>query len=455
VLSGEFDLADAPGFEKTGQQAIKGKVGDVVRMPSTILSRQTNMMYVLSYYGELNAQAARVALTEGLEGQELAARQEYLVQHPTTEMTKAANDTAMHNTFQRDLGKFGKSVQRAIQSDPSGLLKYIAPFVKTPINIAKEGAYYSPYGLLKGTLKGDLDLQARGAVGSALAAGVAYLALNGHITGGGPVNPAKRATLEATGWQPYSVKIGDKYISYRRLEPVGLTLALVADAVHSMTHGDAEVVSQSKADNAVSHVARSLQDVAFLPTLTNLTEAITNPGARAKGFIARQAASFIPALVKDIAQATDRTVRRPTGVTQTLESRLPGLTQNVPAAIDIAGKPVQHPISALGGANPFPFSTAKDDPVVNELARLGISTPLPPTQIKYRGKPTPLTEAERQSFAQAEGQELYRRVAKLIQSGAWQRRSDDQKRKALVELHRMLDESRQARLTKMRSSPTP
>lgn len=455
VLRGEFDLTDMPGlklpdFERTGQQAIKGKVGDVVRIPSTALTRQTNLMYVLNYVGELNAQAARIAIGEGLEGTELAARHEYLVQHPTEAMTEAANDTALHNTFQKELGKFGKSVQKTIQADPTGVLRYEIPFLRTPINIAKETAYYSPYGFFKGTLNGDVDMQARGLVGSALAAGIAYLALNGHVTGGGSVDPKKRATLEATGWQPYSVKIGNRYIQYRRLEPVGLSMALVADAVHSMASGDPEVVAQSKADNAVAHIARSLQDVAFLPTLANLSEAIANPGARAKNFVARQVASFVPALVKDVAQTADRTVRRPTGIAQNVEARIPGLTQNVPAVIDVTGKPVQRPISALGGANPFPFTTATNDPVVAELARLGISTPQAPTQIKYRGKPTPLTEAERQQFAEAEGAEIYKRVAKLMQSGAWQRRTDDQRRKALVELHRIMSEARPARLTKMR-----
>jgi len=455
ALTGELDLEDAPGFERTGKQSIKGLPGDIVRLPSRILSAQTNAMYVLSYYGELNSQAARVAISEGLSGPELAARQEYLVEHPTSEMTKAANDTALHNTFQRDLGAFGKKVQGAIQADPTGVLRYLVPFVRTPINVVKEGAYYSPYGLLKGTLKGDVDMQARGAIGSALAAGIAYLALNGSVTGGGPIDIHKRETLEATGWQPYSVKIGNRYVSYRRLEPTGLSFALVADAVHGMTHGDPEVVSQSKADTAVAHIARSLQDVSFLPTLTSLTEALTNPGARAQNFISREVGSLVPALAKDIAQAKDRIVRRPTGIVQTLESRIPGLTQNVPPVIDVAGSPVQRPVSAIGGANPFPFSTATNDPVVSELARLGISTPTPPSQIKWRGKPTQLTDAERQAIAEQEGQELYRRVSKLIQSGAWQRRSDDQKRKALVEFHRMQDEARSARLTKLRKQQQP
>jgi len=126
------------------------------------------------------------------------------------------------------------------------------------------------------------------------------------------------------------------------------------------------------------------------------------------------------------------------------------MTQTASPIVDVTGHTVQRPMSNLGGANPFPVSTEKHDPVVNELSRLGISTPQPPTQLKWKGKTTPLTDAEKQQFAMAEGAEMYKRVGRLMQSGAWSRRTDDQKRKALVELHRIIDESRPARLTRLR-----
>jgi hypothetical protein len=452
VLSGKFDLADMPDFEKSGQRAIKGTAGDIVRFPSTLLSRQTNLMYVLNYMGELNARAARQALSENLSGPELAARQEYLVQHPSVTMTQAANDVALRGTFQSQLGKFGKQLQNAVRSEPTGIAQYLFPFFKTPINLAKTTAEYSPYGLFKGLAKGDVDAQARGLVGSSLAAGIAYLALSGHISGGGPVDFQKRQTLEATGWQPYSVKIGDKYFSYRRLEPVGLAFALVADAVHGIQSGDPEVVATSKADTAVAHIVRNLQDVAFIPTLSNLAEALTSPGARAQSFISREVASIVPALVKDVAQAGDRAIRRPQGIAQTIESRVPGLTQHVPAAIDISGQSVKRPASSVGGMNPFPVTTAKNDPTLNELARLGISTPSAPTTIKLRGKPSPLSQSERQQIAQEEGQRFYQQASRLISSGSWTRKSDDQKRESLAEIRRDIDENRAARLIKIRKA---
>jgi len=463
ILSGEFQLEGSPGFERARTQAIKGPVGDIVRAPSEAMSRMTNLMYAGNYFGEINALAARQALAEGLAGDEFHARQEYLSHHPSQEMQDAAHDLATRNTFQNELTGFAGKIGEALSTKPDAAwlpewaktvspLKFLFPFYKTPVNLFKATiTHATPYELLNGIAKGDTDALARGIVGSSIAASLAALALSGHITGGGPTDYRKEETLRATGWQPYSVKIGDKYYSYRRFEPVGLAAGLVADAVHGAQNGDSEVVAQSKTDSAVKHIMRNLDDFPFMGTLANLLQAIHDPvGGRAQSFINREAGSLVPAGVANVAETVDPTVRRPQTPLQAVESRIPGLTSAAPSIVDATGHLVRRPLNNLGGANPFPFTTAANDPVVNELARLGISTPQAPTQIKWRGKPTQLTDAERQAIAEQEGQELYKRVSKLIQSGAWQRRSDDQKRKALVIFHRMLDDSRSARLTRMR-----
>jgi hypothetical protein len=461
VLTGEFQLEGSPGFEKASTQAIKGKLGSVVRAPSEAMSRMTNLLYLGTFEGELNSLAARQAISEGLSGDSFNARQEYLAHHPTEAMQESAHKLAMTNTFQSQLGPFAEKIGQAIATKPTAKwmpewakgvapLKWLFPFYRTPVNLVKATlTHASPYELLNA--KGDPDALARGVLGSAIAASLAALALSGHITGGGPTDYRKEETKRATGWQPYSVKIGDKYYSYHRFEPVGLAAGMIADTVHGMQHGDSEIVSGSKAETAVKHIARNLDDLAFMGTLANLLQAVHDPvGGRAQSFVNREAGSLIPAGVANVAETLDPTVRRPQNALQAIESRIPGLTSAAPPITDITGSSVKRPLSNLGGANPFPFTTAKHDPVVDELARLDISTPQPPTQIKWRGKPTQLTDPERQQFAQAEGQELYKRMSRLIQSGAWQRRSDDQKRIALVELHRMIDESRPARLTKLR-----
>jgi hypothetical protein len=463
ILSGEFQLEGSPGFERAGQQAIKGRLGSIIRTPSEAMSRMTNLAYAGSYFGELNSLAARQAIGEGLSGDEFNARQEYLAHHPTDAMTESAHRLAMANTFQSELGAFAEKIGQAIGTKPNAAwlpeslksvapLKWLLPFYKTPVNLVKATlTHATPYELLNGIAKGDTDALARGVLGSSISAAIAYLAINGAITGGGPTDFRREETKRSTGWSPYSVKIGDRYFSYRRFEPLGLAMGLIADAVHSNQGGDSEVVAQSKTDTAVKHIMRNLDDLPFMGTLANLLQAVHDPvGGRAQSFLNREAGSLIPAGTANIAETVDPTIRRPATALQAIESRIPGLTSAAPPIIDITGHTVQRPTSNLGGANPFPFTTAKHDPVVDELARLGISTPQPPTQIKWKGKPAPLSDAERQTFAMQEGQELYKRVGRLVQSNGWQKRTDDQKRKTLVEIHRVIDESRPARLTRIR-----
>ena len=456
ILTGSFQLEDAPGFEETGARAWKGTLGKVIRMPSTILSKQTNLMYAMNYFGELNAQAARAAIREGLTGEELAARQEWLAHNPNEAMQHAAHEVALHNTFQQDLGKFGASVSRTVKAAPGHVGEYLFPFTKTPVNLVKASAEFSPYGLFKGIARGDVNQQAAGLVGSAIALAVAYAALNGHITGGGPVAWQKQQTLESTGWQPYSIKIGNKYYSYHRLEPLGLTFGLVADAIHGAKTGDDPEVTQSKADTAVAHIMRNASSLPFLYEMSALLQAIDDPsGRRVDNFVDRQIASFIPTGVADIAAATDRTVRHPSNLAETIESRIPRLTSRVPASIDISGKPLQRPSSALGGANPFPWTTDKSDPVVNELARLGFPNEQPPKTVKRPGTskkvlPWALTPNESQQIQVEDARQLYAWLQKRVTALDWQGKSDDTKRALIQEERQRIVGTRYARVARMR-----
>ena len=453
VLTGKFQLEDAPGFEGGGEQAIKGKLGTIVRTPMRILSRQTNLMYTLNYFGELNAQAARVAIGEDLKGDDLYARQEFLAHNPTPAMTEAAHELALNNTFQEKLAKFGGTVQHSISVEPTGIARFLFPFFRTPINLIKTSFGYSPYGFFKGALTGDIDLQAKGLIGSSIAAGIAKLALDGYVTGGGPIDTKKRQTLEATGWQPYSIKIGEKYYSYHRAEPLGLSLSLVADAVHgAFTHEDPEV-TQSKADNAVSHIARNVSDFPFLMTFSNLSSLTQgDPTTMAQRFIGHLVSGFIPSALGNIAQAQDRTIRRPTTIPEFAESKIPGMTQRVPALIDVTGQPMQRPVSELGGANPFPVSPAANDPAVSELARLSIPKPAPIRQVSAKGHAFAITPDESQELLEREGQELHAVLSRFVAHPNWATLDDPLKVKIIKKVHADITKNRVVDLARMREA---
>jgi hypothetical protein len=460
ILTGEFQLEGSPGFERSGTKAIKGVTGSIIRTPTEAMSRMTNLLYAGNYYGEINALAARQASVEGLNGEAWHARQEWLSHTPTKEMRESAHKLATTNTFQGQLGSVAGGLEKVISTKPTDVAwlpdalksvapgRWLLPFFRTPVNLFKATlSHATPYELLNGIAKGDTDAMARGLVGSSIAVTLGMLALSGHLTGGGPVDYRKAETLRATGWEPYSFKIGNSYVSYRRFEPVGLAASLVADTIHSAMTGDSEVVTQSKADTAIHHILRSVDDFPMLGTVGNLLQSIHDPTSGvARSFVNREAGSLIPSALANIAETGDPTVRRPATATQAIQSRVPGMTQAAPAIVDVSGRTVQRPINNLGGANPFPLTTARHDPIVDELSRLGVSTPQAPKQI---GK-VALTDTEKQKLMQQEGRELYQTLAESINNGSWQQRTDDQKRRAITEFHRQQDRQRAGRLNAMR-----
>ena len=182
ILSGEFKLEGSPGFERTGQQAIKGAPGEVVRTPSETMTRMTDLVYAGNYFGELNALAARQALSEGLTGDSFQARQEYLSHHPTNEMTESAHKLATTNTFANKLSGFAEKIGQAISAKPTAPwlpeslktvspLQFLFPFYRTPVNLLKATlTHATPYELLNGIAKGDTDAMARGVLGSSISA---------------------------------------------------------------------------------------------------------------------------------------------------------------------------------------------------------------------------------------------------------------------------------------------
>ena len=124
------------------------------------------------------------------------------------------------------------------EANKNAFIKFIFPFVKTGANILQmnldhNGLYavLSPAQrktLLSNTPEGALA-RSQVAFGTFSLAFGTMLAANGLITGSAPPDQKERKALFETGWRPYSVKIGDKYISYQGYEPIHTMLGFSAD----------------------------------------------------------------------------------------------------------------------------------------------------------------------------------------------------------------------------------
>jgi hypothetical protein len=204
-----------------------------------LLTASDEFFKVINSTAYRHAEAYRIARTEGLKGEALGKRMSDLIQTHARD-AGAERMEALYRTFQKPLGEFGQEAMRL--RNKSTIAKVIAPFVQTPTNIAKYTLERTPLNLArvltkaaKGELKGaEFSEQiSRPLVGSAISAAVAYYVADGLITGSGPKDQNKRNALRATGWQPYSLKIGNKYYAYDRLEPVGSIVGMTADVAEA------------------------------------------------------------------------------------------------------------------------------------------------------------------------------------------------------------------------------
>ncbi len=129
--------------------------------------------------------------------------------------------------------------------------KFIFPFVRIPANVFKAGVEYSPLGF--STLPGannKTEQASKALMGTAVALGAWSLANSDRLTFGMPTSEKQRDAFTAAGLQPYSVKIGDKWIGYTKFHPIiGFNMALASAFKEAL---DKKTVSDDQLDTVVT-----------------------------------------------------------------------------------------------------------------------------------------------------------------------------------------------------------
>jgi hypothetical protein len=103
------------------------------------------------------------------------------------------------------------------------------------------------------------------------------LAAAGKMTGSGPDDPKERAVWQAQGIQPYSVKIGDSWYSYKRLGVFGLHLGIAAD-MFLVAQKASEKEMSDAAGTFVHAIAKNVIDQSCFKGPSDLLRAVTEKG---------------------------------------------------------------------------------------------------------------------------------------------------------------------------------
>jgi len=360
----------------------------VVRGQSRVLIAGDELMKAIAYRMELNAQAVRKARAEGLTGDALAEAVERFKRDPDPDMVREAVKFGREMTWTEQLGPAGQSLNRFVKSVPG--LRYVAPFRRTPVNIAKFIAKRTPLAFLAGETRAMLQAGgpqrslalARMALGTLTMLTIAELVSEGVITGGGPADPRMRKLKEDTGWQPYSIKIGDTYYSYSRLDPLGGLIGLGADMAEilgQMEDEDAEDLATA----ALLSISKNITSKTYLRGFTELINAISDPERYGENYIRRSLASFVPysSLVRAVERITDPEIRYVDSLMDQYKANIPGFSKDLPPRVNIWGEPVVLEVGWYDLVNPFYHSRAKNAPISEEILKVGAKIGMPAKSI--------------------------------------------------------------------------
>jgi len=399
-------------MEEAQTKAIPGKIGKAIRSPGRALVAEDDFFKALNYSAAKYAQAYRVAVKEGLTGQARSNRIAEIVKSEAGPEHEASIAEMFYRTFNQELGPVGKALQ-SVRSK-SWPIRYIVPFMRTPLNIAKYGFERTPIELLHllykqsraGTaLKGG-ELSAaitKPLVGSMVGAAVVMLASEGKITGGGPSDPNEKRALYETGWQPYSVKVGDNYYSYGRLEPLGTVLGLSADYYETFDEKD-EMTQRDLAGKISFSVTQNFLNKTFLRGISDVVMAVSDPERYGGKWLSGIMGTAVPNVLAEAARATDPYLRTATTVGESFKARIPGLSKELPPVRGVFGQPQEREGGFLRKfASPVQVSRVKGGEVEKELTRLGIAFGKPSKKMRIGDEEVDMTAQEYGEYQEVRG----------------------------------------------------
>ena len=324
------------------------------------------------------------------------------------------------------MGPIASKVSAFTQAAP--LAKLILPFVRTPTNLFKFAIERSPAAPLfrewrkdfaAGGARRDLAV-ARSMVGTGFGMLVYEMAEKGLITGSPPTDGAKARFMRADGWQPYSVKIGDKFYSYLRLDPFATTIGVAADLA-TKRQGMTERQLENDSMLLVASIMKNMGDKTWLSGFSDFTSAVEDPERYGPAFIKRLAGSMtVPTGVAQVARTIDPVARTGDGMGDAIKARVPGLSDDLPAKRDIWGEAITNE----GGVGPDLISpiwqsTAKNDPVNREMQAIGSRMGLPQKDVTIDGDKVRLDARQFSDYQRVAGKRAKAAVGELVKGSGW------------------------------------
>jgi len=366
-----------PGSSKLEESdaAIAGTPGKTIRIPQRLMSA-TDEWFKTVFMAMLTADYATREFDRLVkEGKKAEADRDAYVSAQVSPKSGAyvkAWAETLRWSFQQKPGRMAASIMHWRNDPQFGfLLKFIFPFVKTPANIIATGIRKTPinalpymYNLMKGNYKSGeaMRLGAEQAVGFVLMMSL-YAMMKGddddelnrpRITGNrksSAFSPKGSKESEMQNSPPMSIRVGDKWISYARLEPMATMVSTMVDALTAWDQAKDGKYADIPATLFAS-IRGNLADKTFLQGVGNLVSIVEGDEFAMQKAVTSTLAGFNPNLIRSTARAFDPYIRdmknrdKGTGYVKTVAERfgqtvMPAEANAPIPKLDKAGQPIE------------------------------------------------------------------------------------------------------------------
>ena len=288
--------------------------------------------------------------------------------------TKVAKESAEYRLFRQSFDPSGKLGQNKVlqiwdkwnsavanlRRAPGG--KWICPFLVTPTNILKMGVEYSPLGIT--TVKGarePMQQLAKTMIGTGVFMGAYSMADAGLSTWDAPTNAKEKEAFYAAGLQKYSLKIGDRWVSYSKLGPLSYPIAMAAAMKWAEENG-AEKSKLEIAGKGLVGVMRFFADQSYVRGLGDIIDAARGDEFKLKRAFANIPSQLVPyrALQGWVARLVDPIYRKAKTPIESMMTQVPGLSKQLDPYTTPEGKPSVRQSPWLNAFSPV--QSSKEEP---------------------------------------------------------------------------------------------
>lgn len=416
-------------FDVRHRRAIKGVKGEIIRIPGRLLNAEDMFFKAYVWHKGAASQASILARKNGISQREAMAEILEGKTERAKEIRKTLWEEANLATFTSPPGELTEDVLAMMIRHP--WMRFIAPFVNTPVNIIKFAFRYTPLASVMASVRKELHSGtdsrnlaiARMGVGTGIMALGLIAAAGGLITGQGPEDPRERELWYKRGFRPYSVRINGKWIPYNRMEPFGILFGMTADAYELTRYMD-NLEAQELAGMIWGSVVKNLTSKTYLKGLSDWVQALTDPERYGERLIGGYAGSLVPTGVAAVARTQDPTLRRAETLLDSIRKRIPGMSDQLLPRLDVSGKPITFATSIW---NPLIGQPIEIDPVAEALAAADYY----PGKISDKVRGVQLTPEMHNQLIEESRTAAWRILSRITASDRWQRLPTEIQRKIL------------------------